>query len=711
MNRARYISYHIIGALLVVGAVLTAAFLFRASYVDLWNNCTSLGRSVAYFFCTVFGIDPPLPPSAGTLPPDVVVDVLPSTPEGFGERWARFCALFVSYNHFIGFLSNIASGIANASLMLNLFILIVVDILLLVAIYPKPVNNDYFTVSRPLKLYKAFSRKVLQPILEYFRGLAECLRRYRAYWITALITWVMSLNLATVAVGFLSFYFYFAASFDFVAIYTNLVKLFAHLKTFFTFMPWWVYVIGALNLINVWRKRIALEFLRHMEMRNRGVINSLPVTSLLVGTMGSGKTTMLTDMTLSAQAMFRDKAFELMTEQAVKFPAFPWQRFENVLKRAIKTKGVFNLSSCRRFVESKRKKFEKRPRIQYIFGYDYVRKPMTFDDKLKLVDLWDILESYAQLYYIYREPSSIIAGNYSVRDDALVVDNGNFPLRNNNFFNRNSRYIDAYSRYSHIIDFDALRLGKKVVENNPHAGSFEFGVINITEGGKERGNQKENTGLKKTDANANQLNDGFNRWVKMCRHAATVENYPFIKVFFDEQRPDSLGADARELCKIVHIREISEKKIALPLFGFEEWLHNFLFKRLLDKYLNHRYRRGDVTLTSYILHHLAAAIHNRYTRLYNLYGYKVQTIDIEDGTQDGQYTRCMYYLAFKKIYSKRFDTACFADIFGTAALKTSGGVNAYHEYGSERATVSELKEQNSYFIADLTSVDNNKDYK
>lgn len=705
MNRARYISYHIIGALLVIGAVLTAAFLFRASYVDLWDNCVSFGRSVAYYFCTVLDVAPPLPPTAGTLPPDVVIDILPSTPDGFADRWQRFCALFVSQDNFFNFLLSVANTVANLSLYLNLIIMLSVNVLLLVIVMPRPVNNDYGEESRPLKLYKAFSRKVLLPILEYFCGLFEFFRRYRAYWITALITWALSLNLATVAVGFLSFYFYFAASFDFISIYTNLVKMFSHLRTFFTFAPWWAYIIGALAIINVWRKRIALSILRRMEMRNRGFINSLPVTSMLVGTMGSGKTTMLTDMTLSAQAMFRDKAFELMQDAAVKFPAFPWQTFEHTLKAAIHSGGVYNLASCRRFVFSKRRKFEKRPCWQYIFGYDFCRFPLSYDDKLKVVNIWSVLESYAQLYYIYTTESSIIAGNYAVRDDALVVDIGNLPLRNNDFYARDSRYIDAYSRHSHILDFDALRLGKRVIEDNPHAGSLEFGVINITEGGKERGNQVEHKGLKKTADEANALNDGFNKFVKMCRHAATVDNYPFIKIFFDEQRPESLGADARELCQLVHIRESGEKQIALPLFGFEAWLHDVLFRRLMDKYLDHRYRRGDMTLWAYTLHHLAAAIHNRYTRAYNLYGYKVQTVDVEDGTQDGNHKQGVYYLTFKKIYSKRFDTACFADIFGAAAIRTCGGVDAYPEYATERATVPELERQNSYFVRDLINID------
>ena len=78
--------------------------------------------------------------------------------------------------------------------------------------------------------------------------------------------------------------------------------------------------------------------------------------------------------------------------------------------------------------------------------------------------------------------------NYSVRTDNLMADNGNFPIWLTDFFPKRRR---PQSRHAHILDFDVLRLGRKVLENNPKAGSFEFGVVGITEIGKERGNNLE----------------------------------------------------------------------------------------------------------------------------------------------------------------------------------------------------------------------------
>ena len=52
----------------------------------------------------------------------------------------------------------------------------------------------------------------------------------------------------------------------------------------------------------------------------------------------------------------------------------------------------------------------------------------------------------------------------------------------------------------------------------------------------------------------------------------------------------------------------------------------------------------------------------------------------------------------KKIYSRRFTTDCFSDYFNEMAKKSHLGLNDYMEYETERASVEELKMQNSYFI-------------
>lgn len=276
-----------------------------------------------------------------------------------------------------------------------------------------------------------------------------------------------------------------------------------------------------------------------------------------------------------------------------------------------------------------------------------------------------------------------------------MQDAGNFPMWSFDFFPKKRR---TKSRHSHILDFDVLRLGKKVVENNKNAGSFEFGVVVISEIGKERGNTLELKEVKKGTDETNQKNDLFNSWLKMCRHSATVDNFPFIKVFTDEQRPESWGADARDLADIIQIIDSGDTRLALPFYSIEDMISEWTFNKFIGLYYDFRFRRGDNTLLVYMLKSIVSMIYKHNARMYSRFGYCVLKIEKERGTMDGKTERKKYFLMNHKIYSQRFSTDCFSDYFNDFAKKTKVGLNDYREYDKEKATVAELKAQNSYFI-------------
>ena len=68
---------------------------------------------------------------------------------------------------------------------------------------------------------------------------------------------------------------------------------------------------------------------------------------------------------------------------------------------------------------------------------------------------------------------------------------------------------------------------------------------------------------------------------------------------------------------------------------------------------------------------------------------------------DGKVEHKKYFLMNQKIYARRFSTDCFSDYFNELAKRTDIGLNDYMEYATEKATVEELKMQNSYFINGL----------
>jgi len=246
-----------------------------------------------------------------------------------------------------------------------------------------------------------------------------------------------------------------------------------------------------------------------------------------------------------------------------------------------------------------------------------------------------------------------------------------------------------------------LRLGKRLVEENERADMFEFGVLPITEIGKERGNTLELKEIKKGDDGTNQKNDLFNSWLKMVRHSATVDGYPFVKVITDEQRPESWGADARDLCEIVRIVERGESKLAMPFFAIEELLHTFIFSKFKDLYYQYRYTRGDNTLTMYIFKTICAKIHDYYVRVYNRFGYMTCDVEVEKGTMDGKSVPNKYYLMRKKIYSRRFSTDCYSEFFNEKVLRAKLGLDDLSEFKTEKASFEEMLQENSYFFEDL----------
>ena len=681
---------------LTIAFILFGVLVFGVAYQRVFEALIDLYGSFKYYFCVLFGLDPSELSSVTDYSKVMQWTViLPSDFEGFKVNTTAYFSMLFSKENFLSWLSVTGAKVSAWAKVLTIFLPCVVVLIIVVKhIYATP-NTRHNKDTFPLRIYKAVTGHTTEPLKRFLRQYFEFVKQHNSIWIIWLIIWVFNLNFATVITEFFAFYFYFAVSFDFKAIYTQIVKLFIDLQVIVKHVPLWIILIFVWLIFERWRKNLALAKLRRMENANRGFINDLPIVSMTCGSMGKKKTTIITDMALSQEVMFRNIAYGKLQETDMKFPNFGWIAFEMELRKCMEYGTVYNLATVKEWIKIKRARYEKQHNdLLQLYGYDSERYGLYYRDGLKTSYIFDVLSTYAQLYFIYVIQSSLIVANYSIREDNRLIDGGNFPVWSTDFFSKNPRP----SRHAHILDFDILRLGKKVLENNPNAGSFEFGVVAITEVGKERGNNLELKEVKKGTEETNQKNDLFNSWLKMCRHSATVDNYPFIKVFTDEQRPSSWGADARELCDIVHIVSSGNTRLALPFFTIEDMLNEWLFNRFINLYEDFRFNRGDNTLLIYLLKKVIAFVYRRNTVIYNTYGYSISNIEKERGTMDGKTEKKKYYLTNKKIYSQRFSTDCFSDYFNDIAKNTKIGLNDYMEYQTEKATVTELKMQNSYFI-------------
>ncbi len=704
---------HIICIAITLAFIACGVFWYVGALGRMIESVRDVGLSVGYYICELFEIEHTIVPTVNELPKIPYFDFtqtpsaptpstpLPDTWTGFQSTWTRYWQLWVKEENVIGYLLFLGNLLFNFCQI----VVIVLPFVLLVYVYLKRFlrteNNDYDEDSRALRVFKWICLHTYHPVKRWVTSFFVFLKENKVYGTTWLLLWLFYFNVFAIALELLAYYFYFVVTFDVINIYRQVYKLFLDLSVAFQTIPVWAWVTFGIVLFVLVSEGIAKARLNHYERRNRGFINARPIVYMVCGTMGKKKTTMITDMALSQEVMFRDKAFEKILENDLKFPYFPWINLENELKKAMEYHEVYNLATTRKFIEKKRRRWELRPTKERLFNYDYERYGLTFDDKLKVVNVWEVIETYAQLYFIYIIQSSLLISNYSVRVDGVLSDLGNFPLWNSDFFSRDSRLAESYSRHAHILDFDSLRLGRKVVGNNVNSNNFEFGVVIITEVGKERGNTLELSEKKKKDESANQKNDLFNSWLKMVRHSATVDNFPFVRVITDEQRPESWGADARNLCEIVHIRDGGEPRLTLPFFSLAELLYDWLFGTFSGLYYQYRFVRSDNTLPMYLLKSFVAKVQHYYTGVYNRFGYCRLRVQVESGTQDGDLEENKYYLMSKKIYSKRFSTDCFSDFFTEKALRSPVGINDLAEYATEKATFSELGEQNSYFVGDL----------
>ena len=250
------------------------------------------------------------------------------------------------------------------------------------------------------------------------------------------------------------------------------------------------------------------------------------------------------------------------------------------------------------------------------------------------------------------------------------------------------------------MNYDLLRLGKTLVKNAAYRNSFEFGIVAMTEGGKERGNAIENLTIKKTDEECNVKNDLMNTRVMMSRHPAVVDNFPFIKFLLDEQRMMTLGASFRELCDIVEISESSTDKLACPLYHIEYILYSALDSFLFKLNRKYDFTHGDISFLIRVVRDVTVAILNPLERCIDTYKYHVLELKIGRATSEERKTH-KYYISDFKVYRDRFSTNTHNCYFRKRAIESPIGFPDYPQYTSIEMDDEELHRQASLWVADM----------
>lgn len=719
MTEDRRFDYrHIICIAITLGFVALGVFKFFGSVGRIIESCRDVGLSAAYYFCELFRIPHTITPTVNEFPKIPFFDFaggteapaipIPQEWQEFREGWAVYWQTWAMSENFFAYLSFLGDLLYG----LSMFVLCVLPfiIVLYIALQKllKTGNDRHGEETKPLRLFKRVAAVTYRPVKHWLISFFVFLRERGVYWKLWLVLWLFYFNVFAIGLEFIAFYLYFVVSFDFLNIYRQVYKLLLDLWPGLTFFPAWCWGVAAMLLLGHIAKKRAYARLRHNERKNRGFLNERGVVTIVGGVMGAGKTALVTDMALSAEVQLRDQAFEIIVESDLKFPFFPWPALESELERAIAFHGVYSVPSCKAWLNKKKLRWQKSPCREKIFGYDYERYGLTYDDGHKMADVWQVLEDYACAYFIYTVQSSLILANYSIRTDNVMQSAGHFPVWDTDFFSRDSRTQAAISRHAHILDFDMLRLGKILLQNNPNRNAFGFGVYVVTEIDKERKNTPELAEVKRNTDECNQKNDLFNVLLKMSRHACVIAKRVFVKVIADLQRFGSLGGDVRELGEVVTIEGKGELSPVLPFFSpfwFGSMLSEWVLQKFVGLYYEYRYLRGDDCLTMYILKSLAAALQRHDRRVRNTFDCAVLTLTVESGKQDGEPLARKWYKMPKKVYANRYSTDCLAGIFERRAEQNAVGLDDLPEYAGERATWDELQKQNSFFQRDMECVD------
>ena len=233
--------------IITVTTVMLGTFVFGSSYLRLWEALRDFGLSVAYYFSLIFKGESDITPTVNAFSNIFKASgYLPTTAEEYKQQVAKFFTTFISKDNLFSWLAgldNIAVKVSESFVLL--FPCIIALWVITKRIY-SATNTKHGENTIPLKVFLFIDNQVILPVYRLIQGLIDFIKSKKYIWITWLIMWLLNLNLVSIVVAFLSFYFYFAISFDIPGVFIQIAKLIIDLQVVFKTIPPWVFVIAGL---------------------------------------------------------------------------------------------------------------------------------------------------------------------------------------------------------------------------------------------------------------------------------------------------------------------------------------------------------------------------------------------------------------------------------------------------------------------------------
>ncbi len=730
---------HYIYLILFLISVVCMFTSHRAGLVRVLQAFRDLGTSVAIWFLSVLELKDVVPETVMTYElPELMTYIDFDLDEILRKLKVLFPSLF-DKQLFLGYLVELGDKLRFLSYVLLLVVpLIFLARLTISSVYleapkskgsSKPLYRFKLAIKRFLfawekpedsfptsdkrsdsKQYTFFMRRIRPKLKRALKVLSDLIDFGKPFWLKILLlVWCINLNIGTIVVSAFAVYFYFLGTFNVASLLYQLAKLIIDLVIMFSGAPVVIWILAFAFVLDRIRAYIGRMRFASFEARNRSFIEELPLSSLVTGWMASGKTALITDMGLSYEAILRDKALDMIYDLDLRFPNFPWRNVEKLVEFGVAFGQIRSLVTVRDYIEEVRQAYNAKllnnasdiTLCAACFDYNAQIERSKSDNGLIELNIFDAICEYAQLYLIYHLDTSLIVSSYAVRSSLRRSDEGHFPLYDSDFFERQTYHRVTEDDYmSHVIDYDMFRMGKKLNIRNSNVGIFEFGVCLMSEKGKERGNAVENQCFKKDDLTANPKNDLFDLDLKLRRHAATVGFYTFCKFFSDEQRPESVGVNEREVSQIIHMDGTRREGVLIPFFTLTSDFADVIRASYKSFYYKYRNIRDDNTLFVYLLKLTVSAICSYVDTRRSLFGFKEIELKLEDGSEGD--ARCKsYFMLNKKIFSGRYSTDCLKGVYVDQIRACKRSLADLPTYNDVVASSEELKSQNSYFIRDV----------
>lgn len=719
---------HVITWSFLAAALAYSVFYFGTPLIQrLWMAICDLGRSMAaYGILLVTFEDGAILPTVQTFP-EGMDTVLPLSWEElklFMEKWWE---VFKDGKNILAFLWLVFEKIALFFSYVSLALLPIGSIILILWLTHRKIDNAYAKNTAALEKFERLRRATWWKIKSAVKMYRNFVFGRWYYWLAFALIWAYNLNVLTIAIEAAAYLFYLMWCGElsgYLNIVVQIAKFAVDVSVAVTFIPGWIWFLIFYRVFCLWRRSLGDKGLQGCIEHDEKIIDRYPGAIFVNGKQRSKKTSMLAMLKMLYERIFRRKSKKKFQERDKQFPMFPWINLERLIDKNRAEHRIYLRYHCKRLIRLLRKiegmpasntkrdryftLFKKRYGYawdDFYFGYD-TSYGLEYNNGLEVVHLYDSLENYAQLYFIYHQDSPLDQSNLSIREDFTWKDYGNFPVFDGDLLSRDAVTSTRLSKYSHIIPFDAFRPGFKFNPDNANEIAIEYGIGVLQEVDKERKNSKTRSSAgNKIDGEqgiATQDNDGFETDLKVRGQVAMIDFEEFWVWLMDAQRVGDLGASNAELTVQMFIKGRAEEELKLPFFEVADLLFEWLTK-IYDKiHEGFRARKGSNVLLHHIIKLIYEPIFKAYDRIQKKYTVWKLRLKVTDGG-DGEFLgEEKFYILSYVTYRNRFASdVCkvFYEYRFKKAKKGAGDVECYTEVDT---SLMHMLKQDSYFVEDMT---------